>query len=73
MITIAAGQWPSGVPDRDSQEASLSASCKVRINLFTLQCTLMVRWIHALSKQEGIAVNCSKTVFARQLIKLKAW
>ena len=57
MITTAAGEWPSDVVVRDWQEAGLHAPCKVRFKLFTLDLTLIIRQIGALSKRDGAAVK----------------
>ncbi|MDE0048848.1 MAG: hypothetical protein OXO52_03620 [Rhodospirillales bacterium] len=57
MITTAAGEWPSDVVVRDWREAGLNALCKVRFKLFTLDHTLILRRIGALSKQDGASVK----------------
>ena len=57
MITTAAGEWPSDVALRDWEEAGLNAPCKVRFKLFTLDHTLILRRIGALSKRDGAAVK----------------
>ncbi len=57
MITSAAGQWPSDVAISGWQEAGLNVPCKVRFKLFTLDDTLILRRIGALSKRDGTAVR----------------
>ena len=57
MITTTAIGWPSDVALRSWQEAGLNAPCKVRFKLFTLDCTLIVRQLGALSKRDGAAVR----------------
>ena len=57
MITTAAGEWPSDVAVRNWREAGLNAPCNVRFKLFTLDHTLILRRIGALSKQDGAAVK----------------
>lgn len=57
MITTAAGEWPSDVAVRNWREAGLNAPCKVRFKLFTLDHTLILRRIGALSQQDGAAVK----------------
>ena len=57
MITTAAGEWTSDVALRDWKEAGLNAPCKVRFKLFTLDLTLILRRIGALSKQDGAAIK----------------
>ena len=57
MITTTAVAWPSDVALRGWQEAGLNAPCKVRFKLFTLDHTLIVRQLGALSKRDGAAVR----------------
>ncbi len=57
MITTTAFEWPSDVALRSWQEAGLNAPCKVRFKLFTLDCTLIVRRLGALTKRDGAAVG----------------
>ncbi len=57
MITTTAIEWPSDVAIQGWQEAGLNAPCKVRFKLFTLDYTLIVRRLGALSKRDGAAVN----------------
>ena len=57
MITSAAGEWPSDVALRGWREAGLNVPCKVRLKLFTLDHTLIVRRLGALSKRDGAAVG----------------
>ena len=57
MITTTAVEWPSDVALRGWQEAGLNAPCKARFKLFTLDYTLIVRRLGALSKQDGAAAK----------------
>ena len=57
MITTTAIGWPSDVALRGWQEAGLNAPCKVRFKLFTLDYTLIVRQLGALSKRDGAAIK----------------
>ena len=57
MITSAGSDWPSDVAIQDWREAGLNVSCKVRFKLFTLDDTLIVRKLGALSKRDGEAVK----------------
>ena len=57
MITSTAIEWPSDVTLRDWRQAGLNASCKVRFKLFTLDYTLILRRIGALSESDGTAVR----------------
>ena len=57
MITTATAEWPSDVAIRDWREAGLNAPCKVRFKLFTLDYTLILRRIGALSDRDGTAVK----------------
>ena len=57
MITSTAGEWPSDVALRGRREAGLNVPCKVRLKLFTLDHTLIVRRLGALSKRDGTAVR----------------
>ena len=57
MITTTAIGWPSDVALRGWQEAELNAPCKVRFKLFTLDYTLIVRRLGALSKRDRAAVR----------------
>ncbi len=57
MITSTAREWQSDVAIRDWREAGLNAPCKVRFKLFTLDRTLILRRLGALSKRDGAAVK----------------
>ena len=57
MITTTAVEWPSDVALRSWREAGLNAPCKVRFKLFTLDCTLIVRRLGALTKRDGAAAT----------------
>ena len=57
MITSTAGEWPSDVALRGWREAGLNVPCKVRLKLFTLDHTLIVRRLGALSKRDGTAAR----------------
>ena len=57
MITSAGSDWPSDVAIQDWREAGLNVSCKVRFKLFTLDDTLIVRKLGALSKRDGEVVK----------------
>ena len=57
MITTTVIAWPSDVVLRGWQEAGLNAPCRVRFKLFTLDHTLIVRRLGALSKQDGVAIR----------------
>ena len=57
MITSAGSDWPSDVAIQDWREAGLNVSCKVRFKLFTLDDTLIVRKLGALSKRDAEVVK----------------
>ena len=57
MITSAVSDWPSDVAIQGLREAGLNVPCKVRLKLFTLDDTLIVRKLGALSKRDGEAVK----------------
>ena len=57
MITSAGGDWPSDVAIRDWRKAGLSVPCKVRLKLFTLDTTLILRRTGALSERDAEAVR----------------
>ncbi len=57
MITSAGSEWPSDVAIQGRREAGLNVPCKVRFKLFTLDDTLIVRKLGALSKPDGAAVK----------------
>ena len=57
MITSAGGDWPSDVTIRDWRQAGLSVPCKVRLKLFTLDDTLILRKTGALSERDAEAVR----------------
>ena len=57
MITTTAIEWPSDVALQGWQEAGLNAPCKVRFKLFTLDRSLIVRQLGALTKRDGAAVR----------------
>ena len=57
MITSAGSDWPSDVAIQDWREAGLNVPCKVRFKLFTLDDTLIVRKLGALSKRDGEVVK----------------
>ena len=57
MITSTIGQWPSDVTIESWPEAGLNVPCRVRFKLFTLDHTLIVRRVGALSKQDSAAVK----------------
>ena len=64
MITSAGGgDWPSDVAIRDWYEAGLSVPCKVRLKLFTLDDTLILRKTGALSERDAEAVRNSLVRF----------
>lgn len=56
MITSARSTWPSDVALRDWRQAGPHVPCRVRLKLFTLDDTLVVRKVGALSKRDGQAV-----------------
>ena len=57
MITSARSDWPSDVAIRGWREAGLNVPCKVRLKLFTLDITLIVRRLGTLAKPDGEAVE----------------
>ena len=57
MITSVRSDWPSDVVITGWRAAGLNVACKVRFKLFTVDDTLIVRKIGALSKQDGRAVK----------------
>ena len=57
MITSAGGDWPSDVAIQGWREAGLNVPCKIRLKLFTLDDTLIVRKLGTLSKRDGEAVR----------------
>ncbi len=57
MITSAGSDWPSDVAIQDWREAGLNVSCKVRFKRFTLDDTLIVRKLGALSKRDAEVVK----------------
>ena len=57
MTTTATAEWPSDVAIRDWREAGLNAPCKVRFKLFTLDYTLILRRIGALSNGDAARVK----------------
>ena len=63
MITSAEGEWPSDVAIRDWREAGLNVACKVRLKLFTLDDTLILRRAGALSERDAEAVKSSLVRF----------
>ena len=64
MITSADGaEWPSDIAIRDWREAGLSVPCKVRLKLFTLDDTLILRKTGVLSDRDAEAVRDSLARF----------
>ena len=63
MITSAVEEWPSDVAIRDWREAGLGVPCRVRLKLFTLDDTLVVRKAGALSERDAAAVGSSLAHF----------
>ena len=63
MITSAGEEWPSDVALRDWREAGLGVPCKARLKLFTLDDTLILRRIGALSEWDAEAVRDSLVRF----------
>ena len=57
MISSAGSDWPSDVAIQDWREAGLNVSCKVRFKRFTLDDTLIVRKLGALSKRDAEVVK----------------
>ena len=57
MITTTASEWPSDVAVRDWRAAGLNAPCKVRFKLFTLDYTLILRRVGALSGRDSTAIK----------------
>lgn len=57
MITSARGEWASDVSIRRWREAGLRVPCKLRLKLFTLDESLILRRIGRLSAEDGIAVR----------------
>ena len=48
--------WPSDVPIEDWRHANLTVPCRVRFKLFTLDHSLVLRRLGALSERDGHAV-----------------
>ena len=63
MITSAGEGWPSDVAIRDWREAGLGVPCRVRLKLFTLDDTLVVRKAGALSERDAAAVRSALARF----------
>ena len=63
MITSAGGEWPSDVAILDWREAGLNVACKVRLKLFTLDDTLILRRAGTLSERDTEAVKRSLVRF----------
>ena len=63
MITSAGEEWPSDVAIRDWREAGLGVPCRVRLKLFTLDDTLVVRKAGALSERDAAAVRSALASF----------
>ena len=57
MITSAPSDWPSDVAIQEWRKAGLQVPCKVRLKLFTLDDTLILRKLGKLSKRDGKAVR----------------
>ncbi len=57
MITSTRSHWPSDTDIRDWKQAGLDIPCKVRLKLFTLDRTLIVRKAGTLAKADGDAVR----------------
>ncbi|WP_419164118.1 type II toxin-antitoxin system PemK/MazF family toxin [Candidatus Palauibacter sp.] len=57
MITTTRAEWSSDVPIRRWREAGLHVPCKVRLKLFTLDESLIIRRIGRLPEEDGIAVK----------------
>ena len=57
MITSARSDWTSDVPIQDWRKAGLQVPCKIRLKLFTLDDTLIIRKLGKLSKRDGKAVR----------------
>ena len=57
MVTSTSGNdWPSDVVLKDWLGSGLSVPCRVRLKLFTLDNTLVLRRLGKLSKRDGGAV-----------------
>ena len=62
MITSARrSDWPSDVPIQDWEKAGLSVPCRVRLKLFTLDTTLVLRRLGALSRRDREAARQALT------------
>ncbi len=57
MITSTRGEWSSDVSIRRWREAGLHVPCKVRLKLFTLDESLIIRRIGRLSEEDGLALK----------------
>ena len=57
MITSSRSHWPSDVSIRHWKEAGLGVACKVRLKLFTLDKTLILRKAGTLVNKDGAAVR----------------
>ena len=57
MITSTRSDWPSDVPIQAWRKAGLRVPCKVRLKLFTLDSTLILRKLGRLSKRDGDTVR----------------
>ena len=64
MITSAAGTWASDIHLRNWRDAGLNVSCRVRMKLFTLDNSLIVRRVGSLSQVDSEA---TKRALARAL------
>jgi len=60
MITTAkGGAWASDVPIAEWREAGLTAPCRLRLKLFTLDSDLIVRRLGALSPRDADAARAA--------------
>ena len=57
MITSARSAWQSDVPIQEWRKAGLQIPCKVRLKLFTLDDSLLLRKLGRLSKRDGKTVR----------------
>ena len=60
MITSSAGtSWPSDVTIEDWREAGLTAPCRLRLKLFTLENAVALRRAGALSRRDAAAATAA--------------
>ena len=63
MITSAGSTWSSDVAIQDWRDAGLNVPCKVRFKLFTLEGSMVIRRIGALTERDGRSVRAALARF----------